>query len=465
MVRKGMKRFFQVFFTALTVLSMALSTAYADVNEMALQNGGDDILGGGIPANLDGADDTVTTAAEQDEPEVTTTTEATTAESTGTEETATDETEASTTAEETAEATTAAEVTTTEETVTEATTEVVIAAVTTVAEDETGISSETEMTLSSGDSEGSDGKITGHESSHVGLIIAAVILAVVIIAAVVAVIIKNAAGKKHGSDKADKTDGVKHNADIKDEHSDEIKVAKLHNIGMRSSQQDCLGSVPLDGGKGVLAIVADGMGGLSGGEQVSQTIVKTMLSSANALPAGMESNHLTPLLKNANEVVNVQLGESGLYKSGSTVVAALVRNKEFHWISVGDSRIYLYRGGSLIQLNREHILESELMEKFMNGEMTIEEVKNDPQRKRLTSFIGMGRLKHIDGSVRKTELRQGDVILLLSDGVFNRTPETVIASIIDSSPDLNTAAERLEEYVANLHDPAQDNFTAMLIGY
>ena len=303
------------------------------------------------------------------------------------------------------------------------------------------------------------------QGTSVGIIIAVCAVIVIVIAAVLALLtviyIKN---KKRIVKDGDK-DKEKSESLGNTRSGEEIKVAKLHNIGKRKDQQDCLGTVTLANGKGVLAVVADGMGGLTGGDQVSQTIVKAMISHAGTLSENMDTNQLNPLLKMANDSVNQQLGESGLYKSGSTVVATLVQNREFHWISVGDSRIYLYRSGSLIQLNQEHTLETELLQKVMNGEITQEDAKNDPQRKRLTSFIGMGRLKHIDSSVRKTALLPGDVIILMTDGVFNRTSDSTIASIISKAPDLSTAAEKLEEHVKGLNDPSQDNFTAVLVGY
>ena len=243
-----------------------------------------------------------------------------------------------------------------------------------------------------------------------------------------------------------------------------IQLGKLHNIGRRSGQQDSLGSLILDNGTGIFAVVADGMGGLSGGDQVSQSLVMSMLQQASSLAPGQMEGVLSAMVRNTNGEINHKLGPDGIYKSGSTVVAVLVRGNLFHWISVGDSRIYLYRGGSLIQLNQEHTYEVELMQRMMNGEITAAEAANDPQRRGLTSFIGMGRLKYVDASLRPILLQSGDRILLMTDGVFNHLPETAMADTLLHNPDVQQAAEVLEKQVLALRDAAQDNFTAIILG-
>ena len=244
-----------------------------------------------------------------------------------------------------------------------------------------------------------------------------------------------------------------------------VQLGKLHNIGRRSSQQDSSGSMSLDGGTGVFAVVADGMGGLSGGDQVSQGVVMSMLQQAGSLRPGQMDGVLSAMVRSANEEINRKLGPDGIYRSGSTVVAVLVRGNVFHWISVGDSRIYLYRGGSMLQLNQEHTYEMELMQRVMNGEITAAEAANDPQRRGLTSFIGMGRLKYVDASLRPIVLQSGDRILLMTDGVFNNLPESAMADILHRNPNVQQAAKVLEEQVLALQDAAQDNFTAIVLGF
>lgn len=134
------------------------------------------------------------------------------------------------------------------------------------------------------------------------------------------------------------------------------QVGKLHQHGARASQQDCFSVSPtnLIHSFGLLAVVADGMGGLADGDKVSQAAVTAMMNGFYAAQ-GRPEEVLLSLLGQANSEVNRLLGPDGYGKSGSTLVAGLVRDGKFYTLSVGDSRVCLYRGGVLYQLNREHM--------------------------------------------------------------------------------------------------------------
>lgn len=235
----------------------------------------------------------------------------------------------------------------------------------------------------------------------------------------------------------------------------------LHNIGKRQGQQDSLGTIQTAGG--LFAVVADGMGGLADGDRVSQNIVMTMLNDAAALAAEGNEKRLFELTAHANREVNRMLGSENRYKSGSTLVAVLAENGRFHWVSVGDSRICLYRGGSLLRLNTEHTYEVDLLLQAVNGELSFDEAARHPQRKGLTSFLGMGELKHVDGSRTGVPVEPGDRIVLMSDGVFNTLSEREICRILRDNPDVGKAAMRMEEEVLRHNNPKQDNFTAVIL--
>lgn len=255
---------------------------------------------------------------------------------------------------------------------------------------------------------------------------------------------------------------------IRTERPDDIgKIAygKAHNIGRRPSQQDSLGSTPVCQGQGILAVVADGMGGLSGGDQVSQRIVMEMLNRGTQLRTMQTDGVLLKMVKAINDCVNDMLGESGIYKSGSTLVSVLATKEYFQWISVGDSRIYLYRDGSLIQLNQEHTLLQEWMPDILDGKMTFEEALQNPDGVKLTSFIGMGKLKHVDCSLRNIRIVPGDRILLMSDGVFNTLAEKSMAEILKRTPDVQQVANIFEQKILAAQVPTQDNFTVIILGF
>ena len=243
---------------------------------------------------------------------------------------------------------------------------------------------------------------------------------------------------------------------------DGMTVGSLQNIGGRPYQEDSSGVASLS--DGVLAVVADGMGGLANGDKVSQKIVMTMMGYSKSLRPGQMDDVLPRMVQSVAAEVNKMLGPEGLYKSGSTLMTVLVRQNRFHWAAVGDSHIYLYREGQLVQLNQEHNRGQELLYQALAGELTFDEVRADSKKSGLTSFVGMGELKYVEKSLSSIALKAGDRILLMTDGVFNALSDQEIAAVLARNPDVKTAAQMMERGVLAKAAPHQDNFTAIILG-
>ena len=246
-----------------------------------------------------------------------------------------------------------------------------------------------------------------------------------------------------------------------------IYVGKLHNIGKRSSQQDSFG-ISQNGqglsasGKGIFAIVADGMGGLSNGGEISALITMSMMQTFDQIPRpGDARQELLSMLNQANDEVNARLSGGGQGKSGSTVVAVILRDMQLYWISVGDSHIYLYREGALMQINRDHVYSVDLDEMAARGEISSREASGDPQRKALTSYIGMGKLAKIDRNIRPLKLCPGDRVMLMSDGVFGTLNDEEITAAMKLP--LTESCEALDQMIRGKKLPAQDNYTALIL--
>lgn len=243
-------------------------------------------------------------------------------------------------------------------------------------------------------------------------------------------------------------------------------IGNAHHIGARQNQQDSFAisdvtNQQLCRAKGMFAVVADGMGGLSNGAQISAMVTSSMMRRFENDPMVPEiPAELLQMVHQASEEVNGYLGEA-VGQSGSTVVAVWVSGMRLHFISVGDSRIYLVRGGTLTQLNREHTYASELDEQAARGKISWEEARSDPQRHALTSYIGMGELEQIDRSLHPLPLIAGDRVLLMTDGVFGTLSEQEILEAV--SGNAMEAARRIEEKVLEKRKPTQDNFTAVIL--
>ncbi len=244
------------------------------------------------------------------------------------------------------------------------------------------------------------------------------------------------------------------------------KVGKLHEIGARGEQQDSFGvsDDELIPEYGLLAVVADGMGGLEDGGRVSAAATRSVLNSFLMTQGRLPSKELlVTLLKSAEDDVNETLGEDNYRKSGTTLVMGYFRGNEFNFLSIGDSRISLFRNGMLMQLNREHTYELRQLVRSVNGEMSISDALNDPKGAGLVNFLGKGEISAIDMPVSPIRLVQGDKIILMSDGVYNALTDDELTEALAAPTE--QAALNVRSAVAAKNFSNQDNYTAVIIGY
>lgn len=246
-----------------------------------------------------------------------------------------------------------------------------------------------------------------------------------------------------------------------------VCVGKVHEQGAREEQQDSFGvsdvkDVESYRQRGILAVVADGMGGLSNGGAVSSLLVCTCHNSFNTQPPHISpADMLVEMAIKSNASVNRMLPVRG--QSGSTLVSAIIRDGYLYFLTIGDSRIYLYRGGALLQLNREHIYREELVLDAVNQKSDGRYIHTDPQAKSLTSYLGIGIIPHLDRNQEGIRLISKDKILLASDGVFGTlTPEQLEAALSLSAEE---GAEQICRMIQEADRPYQDNYTALILEY
>lgn len=242
-------------------------------------------------------------------------------------------------------------------------------------------------------------------------------------------------------------------------------VAALHEQGAREQQQDSFGisDVALQPTHGQLAIVADGMGGLENGAQVSEAACQAVLDAFLVVPPQSDSRAmLLSLVRVANKAVNELLGPAGYRTSGSTLLLAYLNDGRLDFVSIGDSRLYLLRNGELMLLNREHEFANDLAVRVVNDEMSIQEAFSNEERAGLVSFLGMGRIEHLDMPAESMRLFKGDKVVLMSDGVYNAlAAEEMTEALMRETPD--AACAELRARIAAKAYTNQDNYTAIVL--
>lgn len=322
----------------------------------------------------------------------------------------------------------------------------------------------TEEMSTSTDARPSDKSSGGNDKLVVPLIIAVVILTI----AVIALLFKLLKNKNNAAvvTSNDNPTPIPQPVQPIDAPVTGLRVANVHNIGARSGQQDSMAmsdvnDMALMQSKGAIAIVADGMGGLQDGDKVSSMLALSMLKSFHENPPAQNpADLLLEMTKNANNEVNMFLGDK-ITQCGSTLVAAILNANGLYWLTVGDSHIYIYRRGKLLQLNREHVHRETLDAMVVNGEITQAQAMSDPQRGALTSYIGMGRIEKVDRNLVPLALCKGDRVLLMSDGVFGTLTE---AQIIEAmARPVEESAAIINQTIQMIGKPNQDNYTALIV--
>jgi protein phosphatase len=142
----------------------------------------------------------------------------------------------------------------------------------------------------------------------------------------------------------------------------------------------------------------------------------------------------------------------------STVVMALVRQRDVYIAHAGDSRAYLFRKGKLEKLTRDHSIVAAMVEL---GQISPEQAKVHPERNRITRCIGMKGCLSAD--VRHISVGPGSRLLLCTDGLTGMLTDEAIARILRREKDAKSACRRLiaEANRAGGHD----NITALIVDF
>lgn len=214
----------------------------------------------------------------------------------------------------------------------------------------------------------------------------------------------------------------------------------------------------------LLAVLADGMGGHVGGALASNMVCGVFLETFAKGEADLVKR-LSRCLETANDAVNAKVtANPQLNGMGSTFVAVAFGRDGAHWISVGDSPLYLMRKGELTRVNEDHSLAPLLDKMAADGRMSLEDAKSDPRRHYLRSAVTGDELELIDASKRPLALEKGDIVLLASDGILTLTDDEIRRRLLAYKDDgVDKIADALLRDVEGAGDPYQDNTTLVVI--
>ena len=212
-----------------------------------------------------------------------------------------------------------------------------------------------------------------------------------------------------------------------------------------------------------LFVVADGMGGVEGGEVASNVTIEAMEEEFTRVdPASVNHERILRdgIMKANLDMVKRAEENPALQGMGTTMTALLTDGKRATVANIGDSRAYVFRNGILHQITTDHSL---IQEWFEAGHLRKEELWNHPKRNIITRSLGATRAVESEIDIYKLDVKAGDLFLLCSDGLTDYVREKRIEQILHSfsfePPE--KLCERL--FREAIHNETRDNVSIIVV--
>lgn len=239
-----------------------------------------------------------------------------------------------------------------------------------------------------------------------------------------------------------------------------LSVCVAQHIGDRQEQQDRVAIITSPRNPGaMLAIVADGMGGRTGGRMAADQVVSTAENLFKDMTE-RDSTFRDMLLHLAAEAHTViRLTAIASEKEPHSTLCALIIKKNYAiWAHAGDSRLYFFRGGKLVHRTEDHTYAEQLR---LEGRYEDAEIAAGRYKNILVSALGINKKpKIVIGE--DAALREGDIFLLASDGMWAYFEDDELAEILQQlSP--RDASERLVSLTRERAEGRGDNLSVAII--
>ncbi len=243
-----------------------------------------------------------------------------------------------------------------------------------------------------------------------------------------------------------------------------FKGASLSHIGLyRETNEDSYCQFEPDdealrSKRGVIFIVADGMGGHQGGEVASKLAVDSIKEYYYAAPESDPLEALKAAFQTANKIIfDASLEDASLFGMGTTCTAMALIGSNAYFSHIGDSRAYVCRNGDIEQLTRDHTLVEDMVQ---SGLLSSEEARFHPKKNVITKSLGTHEEAETDTPASPFPVKRNDVFLLCSDGLTSFVRDDEIKLVLETN-EPEEAAKVLINRANNLG--GRDNITVQIV--
>ena len=224
-----------------------------------------------------------------------------------------------------------------------------------------------------------------------------------------------------------------------------------------------------------LFLIADGMGGQVSGEMASRIAIESIeefvvKSRQKTIPwpikvrdaLTLEQNRLVAAAVYGNKrIKQAVMKNPALRGMGTTLIGGTIENNNFAIVNVGDSRLYRIRNGEITQITEDHSI---VAEQKRNGIISEEEAKIHPQKHVLTSALGhINKNPTIDTFL--ANIKENDLYLICSDGLYNMLEDNEILEIVKSIEDGSLYKMGLSLVLKANLSGGLDNITVILLSF
>ncbi len=242
-----------------------------------------------------------------------------------------------------------------------------------------------------------------------------------------------------------------------------LNIAILSQPGGRTRNEDACGYWSSE--RQVCCVLADGAGGHGGGDVASRLAVQTLLAGFARSPSASGAE-LALLLRQTNQaVLDGRIAGTAQQDMHTTAVCLVIDfvDGRADWAHSGDSRLYWFRGGRLVERTRDHSFVESLVHA---GVLREEQTRGHPERSVLLSALGKEDDElMLSASPSSRVVAAGDVFLLCSDGVWDYLQDDVLEQLLAAATTPQQWLDAIEAAIraATIKLATHDNYTALTV--